>query len=339
VKALLTLGIQPDMLVCRSNKRLSNDIRKKIALFCNVEPRAVISAYDSASIYEVPLILHKEKFDKIVAERLELKKEKIDLEKWEAFVDKIKNPTDEVKIAICGKYIDYRDAYKSIIESFTHAGAENQAKVNITWVDSENVEEGDVKKLFKGIHGLLIPGGFGERGIQGKIDAITYARENNIPFFGICLGLQCAVIEFARNVCGIENANSSEFDKNSNSVIDIMPDQVNIENKGGTMRLGSWDCKLKPGTKAAEAYGVELIKERHRHRFEVNNDYRDILSSNGLLFSGTSPDGHLVEMIELPDHPWFLGCQFHPELKSRATKAHPLFREFVKAAIEYKTGK
>jgi CTP synthase len=335
VKNLLELGIQPNVLVCRSEHVLPLELKEKIALFCNVDAKSVISAYDCTTIYEVPLILKKQKLDRLILKRLKLPDIKIRIEDWINFVEKVKHPSKKADIAICGKYTNLVDAYKSISEAFIHAGAENDAKVNLKFISSEQIEEEGPEKLLEGMSGLLIPGGFGERGIEGKISAIKYARENNIPFFGICLGLQCAVIEFARNICGIKKASSAEFVKNKFNVIHIMPDQKKVKELGGSMRLGAYPCKLKSKTKSFEAYGVEVISERHRHRYEVNNDYREIMEQNGMIFSGLSPDGHLVEMIELPNHPWFIGCQFHPELKSRATKAHPLFREFVKASIIY----
>jgi len=335
VKNLLELGIQPNILVCRSEKELAENLKEKIALFCNVDAKSVISANDCSTIYEVPLVLKKQKLDRIILKRLKLPDIKIKIDDWISFVQKVKNPTHIVNIGICGKYTELVDAYKSISEAFVHAGAENDSKVKINFVSAEDVEEQGAAKILKGIHGLLIPGGFGERGIEGKIKAIQFARENNIPFFGICLGLQCATIEYARNVCGIKKANSAEFVKNSYNVIHIMNDQKKVKELGGTMRLGAYPCTLKPNTKAFEAYKSMEISERHRHRFEVNNSFRTILEENGMIFSGTSPDDLLVEMIELPNHPWFVGCQFHPELKSRATKAHPLFREFVKAALNY----
>jgi CTP synthase len=335
VKNLLELGIQPNVLVCRSEHELPMELKEKIALFCNVDAKSVISAYDCPTIYEVPLILKKQKLDRLILKRLKLPDIKIRIEDWVNFVEKVKNPSKSVNIAICGKYTNLVDAYKSISEAFIHAGAENDAKVNLKFISSEQMEEENPENLLKGMSGLLIPGGFGERGIEGKISAIKYARENNMPFFGICLGLQCAVIEFARNICGIKKANSAEFVKNKFNVIHIMPDQKKVKELGGSMRLGAYPCKLKQKTKSFEAYGEEEISERHRHRYEVNNDYREVMEQNGMIFSGLSPDGHLVEMIELPNHPWFIGCQFHPELKSRATKAHPLFREFVKASLVY----
>lgn len=333
VKNLLELGIQPNILVCRSEKKLSKDIREKIALFTNVPADAVISAHDCSTIYEVPLVLYKQELDRTILDRLKLPDINIKLREWEEFVEQIKNAPEVVKIAICGKYIENQDAYKSISEAFVHAGAENNVKVKADFIKAEDIEEQGAEKLLKNYNGLLIPGGFGERGIEGKIQAITYARENNIPFFGICLGLQCAVIEFARNVCGLKKANSAEFTKkNPNNVIHIMPEQIKVKVKGGSMRLGAYPCVLKKKTKALEAYKKQKISERHRHRYEVNNKFRKILEDHGLVFSGLSPDEQLVEMIELENHPWFVGCQFHPELKSRATIAHPLFREFVKAA-------
>jgi len=335
VKNLLELGIQPDLLICRSEKKLTKELRDKIALFCNIESRSVISAYDCTSIYEVPLVIYKEKFDQIVVEKLNLPDRKIKLDDWEQLVENIKNPADTVEIALCGKYTEHLDAYKSIMESFVHAGAENNAKVKVRLVKAEDLDENSPEKFLQNIDGLLVPGGFGERGIEGKIKAIRYARENKIPFFGICLGMQCAVIEFARNVCGLSKANSSEFKKNNFSVIDLMPEQKNIKNMGATMRLGAYPCNVEEDTLAYKAYKSNFISERHRHRFEVNNKFRKILTEHGMILSGLSPDRQLVEMMELNDHPWFLGCQFHPELKSRATKAHPLFREFVKASLKY----
>lgn len=339
VKNLLEYGIQPNILVCRSEKKLSKDIRKKIALFCNVDDQAVISAYDCSSIYEVPLVLFDQKLDRLVLKRLKLPDINIDLDNWREFVDRIKNPSEQIKIMICGKYTDYQDSYKSINEAFMHAGAENDVKVNLEFVDSEEIKDlVDAEKL-NDIDGILVPGGFGERGIEGKIQAIKYARENKIPFFGICLGLQCAVIEFARNVCGLKKANSAEFVRNRSNVIHLMPEQLKVKMKGASMRLGAYPCVIKKGTRARAAYKKENISERHRHRYEVNNRFRDALEKGGMIISGVSPENDLVEMIEIEDHPWFVGCQFHPELKSRAVKAHPLFREFVKAALNFNKAK
>jgi len=334
VKNLLELGIQPDVLICRSEKKLTKDLKDKIALFTNVDSKAVISAYDCSSIYEVPLVLFKEKLDLLVTKKLRLPERKIKLDEWTNFVDGVTSPSKTVEIGVCGKYINHLDAYKSIMESFVHAGAENNARVIIKPVNAEDCEDEEVaKSLLEGVSGLLVPGGFGERGIEGKINAVKYARENNLPFFGICLGLQCAVVEFARNVCGIKRANSSEFKTTKYNVIDLMPDQKDIKDMGATMRLGAYPCIIQENTKAEEAYKMNHISERHRHRYEVNNKFRRKLMDNGMVLSGLSPDRELVEMVEIPDHSWFVACQFHPELKSRATSAHPLFREFVKAAI------
>jgi len=339
VKNLLELGIQPNFLVCRSEEKLSTEIREKIALFTNVKKEAVVSAYDCSTIYEVPLVLFEQDFDQLILQKLKLPELNLKIDDWQGFVNTIKNPSGSVKIAVIGKYIENKDAYKSIVEAFIHAGAENNVKVLADFISSELVEAKGSAEVLKGYDGILIPGGFGERGIEGKIQAITHARENKIPFFGICLGLQCAVIEFARNVCGIKKANSQEFLKNQWNVIHIMPEQLKVTNKGATMRLGAYPCVLKKGTKSYEAYRKPKISERHRHRYEVNNKYREILEEHGMIISGASPDEKLVEMIELSGHPWFVGCQFHPELKSRATKAHPLFREFIKAAVQYSQGK
>jgi CTP synthase len=335
VKNLLELGIQPNILVCRSEEKLSKEIREKIALFTNVKAESVISAYDCSTIYEVPLVLHEQNLDLLILERLKLPDINIKIEEWANFVQTIKNPAGSVNIAVCGKYVENKDAYKSISEAFIHAGAENNVKVNATFISAELFEEKSAESLLKDFDGLLVPGGFGERGIEGKILATQYARENKIPFFGICLGLQLAVVEFSRNVCGIKKANSQEFEKNSFNVIHIMDEQKKVTAKGATMRLGAYPCILKKGTKSYEAYRKPKISERHRHRYEVNNKFRNTLEQHGFIISGTSPDENLVEMMELSDHPWFVGCQFHPELKSRATKAHPLFREFIKAAIQF----
>jgi CTP synthase len=339
VKNLLELGIQPNVLVCRSEEKLAKEITEKIASFTNVNKDAVISAHDCSTIYEVPIVLHEQNLDLIVLDKLKLPGLNQKLDQWKAFVDKVVESTSEIKIAICGKYVENKDAYKSISEAFIHAGAENDVKVKTDFISSELVETKGAKNIFTGYHGILIPGGFGERGIEGKILAIKYARENNIPFFGICLGLQCAVIEFARNVCGIKKANSQEFEKNQYNVIHIMPDQLKVTTKGATMRLGAYPCNIKKNTLAFDAYRKNKISERHRHRYEVNNKFRETLEKYGMIISGSSPDDQLVEMIELDNHPWFVGCQFHPELKSRATKAHPLFREFISAAVKYSKGK
>jgi CTP synthase len=335
VKTLLEIGVQPDVLICRSEKPLTKDLREKIALFCNVEPRAVIEGRDVSSIYEVPLVFEEERLADIVLEKLQLKRRRPDLRRWTNFVSRVKNPKGRVRIGVCGKYTDLIDAYKSINEAFVHAGAENDVAVDITWVKAEDIQRNGPERYLQNVAGLLIPGGFGERGVEGKIEAIRYVRERNIPFFGICLGLQCAVIEFARNVCGLSDANSTEFKKTKCNVIDLMLDQKSVKNLGGTMRLGAYPCVLLKGSVAHKAYRKDLIFERHRHRFEVNNAFRKVLESKGMVFSGVSPDNRLVEIIEIPSHRWFVAGQFHPELKSRAVHAHPLFREFVKAAKRY----
>lgn len=335
VKTLLEIGVQPNILICRVEKRLTKDLREKIALFCNVVPEDVVEGRDVESIYEVPLVFAKEKLDGIVIEKLNIKCGSPDLRAWTKLVNRIKNPKGRLQIGICGKYTEHRDAYKSIIEAFTHAGAENNVGVDLQWIRAEDIEQNGVADYLKNISGLLVPGGFGERGIEGKIKAIQYVRDNNIPFFGICLGLQCAVIEFARNVCRMKEANSTEFKKTKYNVIDMMLEQKNVKEKGGTMRLGTYPCELVKGTKAYQAYQKELIYERHRHRYEVNNKFQKRLAECGMIFSGICPQNNLVEMVELPNHSWFVAGQFHPELKSRATHAHPLFREFVHAAMQY----
>jgi CTP synthase len=300
-----------------------------------VETEAVIEGKDVSSIYEVPLVFEKERLPQIIVEKLNLKCGSPDLRRWTRFVNRVKHPAGRVTLGVCGKYTDLLDAYKSINESFVHAGAENDVAVDIRWIKAEDIEQHGIDDYLKGISGLLVPGGFGERGIEGKIKAIRYVREKKIPFFGICLGLQCAVIEFARNVCGMAGANSTEFRKTKFNVIDLMIDQKSVKNMGGTMRLGAYPCVLTKGTKAYKAYHKEIISERHRHRYEVNNKFRKKLSENGMIFSGLSPDNSLVEIIELSDHPWFVAGQFHPELKSRAINPHPLFREFVRAGKEF----
>jgi CTP synthase len=334
VMRLREIGIQPDILLCRSDRSLPKAVKEKIALFCNVSSDAVIEAIDVQTIYEVPLIFARQDFDGLVIRHFNFKLASPDLRKWEKRVSRYKNADRKIIIAICGKYVTLPDAYKSIIEAFVHAGIENDVNVILKWVNTEKIFPGNEQKYISDASGILVPGGFGERGIEGKLHTIRYARENKIPFFGICLGLHCAVIEFARNVIGLKNANSTEFDPNtSDPVIDFMPDQKFITKKGGTMRLGAFDCVLKEKTKAYQAYKKKIISERHRHRYELNNDYRDLLEQHGMIISGVSPDNSLVEMIELSDHPWFVCCQFHPELKSRALCSHPLFREFVHAAL------
>ena len=339
VKTLLEIGVQPDILICRTEKRLTKETREKIALFTNVETGSVIEGRDVDSIYEIPLMFEKEGLDSIVIEKLNLKCGKADLRQWSRIVNRIKNPSDRVTIGVVGKYTDLADAYKSINESFIHAGAENDVAVDLKWIRAEDLDETNLDEYLADLSGLLVPGGFGERGVEGKIKAIGYVREHNIPFFGICLGLQCAIIEFARNVCGLKGANSTEFRKTKYNVIDLMIDQRGVKNLGGTMRLGAYPCLVQKRTKAFQAYKKELIYERHRHRYEVNNKFRKRLSEGGMVFSGLAPDNSLVEIIELPSHPWFVAGQFHPELKSRALNPHPLFRDFVKAAVKYQEEK
>ena len=334
VMRLREIGIQPDFLLCRTDRHLNKNLKEKIALFCNVRAERVIEAVDVPTIYEVPLRFAAQKIDEQIMEMLNLEKGESNLKLLKSIVNKIKKPQHKIKIAICGKYVQLKDAYKSISESFIHAGVANNAKVVLKWVDSEEVDENGPGHYFEDVCGILIPGGFGDRGIEGKLKAIRYSRENGIPFFGICLGLQCAVIEFARNVCNLKDANSLEFDPSTPyPVIHIMESQKNIKEMGGTMRLGAYECELVEKTIAQSAYKTNKISERHRHRYEVNNDYRTILRDQGMVLSGLSPDGNLVEMIELKNHPYFLGCQFHPELKSRITEPHPLFVSFVKASL------
>ena len=336
VKMLLEIGVQPDILLCRSEYPLDKELRSKIALFSNVVEDAVFEARDVPSIYEVPMVFEKQRVDETILHKLNLPVKKIALQQWTSFVNRVIHPKKTVRIGLCGKYVQLHDAYKSISESFIHAGAANNAHVELVWIDAEDVHKNGAQAYMKGISGLLVAPGFGSRGVEGKIRAIQYVREKKIPFFGICLGMQCAVIEFSRNVCKLRDANSTEFNKHTkNNVIDLMEHQRGIEIKGATMRLGSYPCILKKGTNTYRAYHDQFIGERHRHRFEVNNDYRALLEKKGMILSGISPDGKLVEMIELPDHPWFIGCQFHPELKSRATKPHPLFSAFVHAALEH----
>ena len=337
VMRLREIGIQPEFLVCRTEYALDDVTKNKLALFSSVRREAVIEARDVETIYEVPIHLAKQNLDALILERLKMPLHNLDLKPLQKVVSVIKNPKKTVKIGICGKYTELKDAYKSIVESFVHAGVANNARVEIKWVNAEDVEEaGDAAPFFQDVHGILVPGGFGERGIEGKLMAIRYARENQIPFFGICLGMQCAVIEFARNVCGLREANSREFDPDTPyPVIDIMEDQKDVKQKGGTMRLGAYPCVIKEGTLAHRAYGETFIMERHRHRYEVNNEYRRLLQEHGMVFSGVSPDGQLVEMMELPNHPHFIGCQFHPELKSRIMKPHPLFVSFVEASLAH----
>ena len=338
VKKLREIGISPDIILGRTKRHLDTKTREKISLFCNVDFESVIEAIDADTIYEIPLLFEKHKLGDIISHKLDLPMKQSRLAKLKKFVKTVKNPKYDVKIGICGKYTELHDAYKSILESFVHAGVENNAEVEIKWLCAEELTSAkNPEKVMKGIDGLLIPGGFGERGIEGKIVAISVARKEGIPFFGICLGLQCAVIEFTRNVCGLENANSTEFvEETDQPVIDLMEEQKNISDMGGTMRLGQYPAKIKKESKAFDCYKKLNISERHRHRYEVNNDFLDVLTENGLVIGAKNQELDLVEMVEYPNHPWFVACQFHPELKSRINRAHPLFKNFVKAALNYK---
>jgi CTP synthase len=341
VKELLQTGIQPDILVCRCERHITKEIREKLSLFCNVDVSSVIEAIDAETIYDVPLLMLKEKLDKTVMKKLNIKiKNKPDLTAWKEFLGRLKNPTREVKIALVGKYNELQDAYKSIHESFVHAGAENECKVHIIPVHSENLKQSEVEKTLQNMDGVLVAPGFGERGIEGKLEAIRYIRENNIPFFGICLGMQCAVVEYFNNVLKVKDAASTEVRPGTkNPVIDLMTDQKTISKKGGTMRLGSYKCKLVRGSLAYKAYGTSEINERHRHRYEFNNAYLEELKASDLKPVGINPETKLVEVVELKGHPYFVGVQYHPELKSTVESPHPLFVSFVKAAAEYKMTK
>lgn len=335
VKELLSLGIQPDILVCRCDVPITNDIRHKISLFCNVKQDCVIQNTTAETLYEVPLLMAKEGLDKVVCRKLKLDSPKADLTEWSQMVQRVKNVHKKVRIALVGKYTQLHDAYLSVVEALSHAGTANDAYVEIEWIDSETLTEKNVEQKLENVTGILVPGGFGDRGIEGMIIAIQYAREHGVPYFGICLGMQMAVVEFARHVLGYEDANSEEFSETSeHKIIALMPDQVNIVEKGGTMRLGKYPCVLREGTHSRALYGKSEISERHRHRFEFNNMYREDVEKAGMVLAGLSPNGKLVEIVELPDHPWFVGVQFHPEFKSRPNRAQPLFRGFVKAAIE-----
>jgi len=335
VGALRQIGIQPDVLICRTEHPISAEDKDKIALFCNVERKAVIEERDKkVSIYEVPLSLVNHGLDEILVERLRLPASPLDLSLWQAMVERIMHPKHGVRIAVVGKYMKHRDAYKSVYESLDHAGIANRAKVEVVRVEAEEVDSRGAEEFLRDVDGILVPGGFGMRGIEGKIEAIRYARTRGIPFFGICLGLQCAVVEFARSVLGLEDANSTEFDKTTkHPVIWMMEEQQSVRERGGTMRLGSWPCVLAPRSLALQAYGAQTARERHRHRYEINNDYRNDFRKHGFVASGTSPDGTIVEIMEQTSHPWFLAVQFHPEFKSKPTEAHPLFREFIAAAL------
>ncbi len=336
VKSLLENGLQPDVLVLRTEKHITNEVRKKVALFCNVDTEAVIESIDVPTIYEVPLKMLEQGLDLVILRKLGLPADREpELTKWIEFVDKVKHPKRTVNIALVGKYTELPDTYKSIAESFIHAGPANEVKVKLQYINSEKITESNVGELLKGMCGVLVAPGFGHRGIEGKISAVRYARENKIPFFGICLGMQCCVIEFARHVLGYADANSTEMESTTHPVIDLMEEQKGVTEKGGTMRLGAYPCHLEKGTKVYAAYGKQDIAERHRHRYEFNNSYFDEFAKHGLRPVGINPDTNLVEVVELADHPWFIGVQYHPEYKSTVSKPHPLFVAFVKAAVEY----
>jgi len=334
VKELRSIGIHPEVIICRSKEPLSPELKDKISLFCDTAKEAVIGLTDVASIYEVPLSLEAEGLGEFIMRYLKLKTREADLSEWKGMVEAMKNPEKKVLIAIVGKYVELTDAYLSIVEALNHGGIANRCGIEIKWIASEELEKTkDLEPFFRDVHGIIVPGGFGVRGVEGKINAIQYARENKIPFLGLCLGMQCAVIEFARNVCGMKEANSTEFDeKTSYPVIDLLPGQVGIKEKGGTMRLGAYPCRIKKGTLLYEIYKDKMVHERHRHRYELNNEFRSKLEAKGMVMSGIYEKGDLVEVVEIKDHPWFLATQFHPEFKSRPNRCHPVFRDFVKAA-------
>ncbi len=335
VKMLLELGVQPDILVCRSEHHLPADVRHKIALFCNVEKDAVIESLDAATIYDVPVLMRAEKLDDVVLRKLNLPIDRVpNLDRWNEFLRRYKNPKTHVKIGLVGKYIELKDAYKSIAEAFNHAGAENECRVELKWIHSETINADNVAQKLEGLKGIMVAPGFGERGIEGKIAAVRFARENNVPFLGICLGMQCAVIEYARNVLGLSDAHTTEIAPTPNPVIDLMEEQKTIAEKGGTMRLGAYACKIDSDSLAHKIYGSTEISERHRHRYEFNNAYLDDIRKAGMRTSGMNPQSGLVEIVEIPDHPWFVGVQFHPEYKSTVANPHPLFVHFVRAAVK-----
>ncbi|NLV23232.1 MAG: CTP synthase [Deltaproteobacteria bacterium] len=337
VKELRSIGIQPDILLCRCDREIPHDMKKKIALFCNVTEEAVITARDVSCIYELPLRYHEQGLDERIVEYLNIWTKAPDLSPWERIVKRVKEPESQVRIAIVGKYVELTESYKSLNEALTHGGIANNCRVSLDFVDSEAIERHGVGDLFNGADGILVPGGFGERGSEGKIESIRYARENGIPFFGICLGMQMAVVEFSRHVCGLEDAHSTEFHKDAkNPVIDLMESQKQVKKKGGTMRLGAYPCGLLDGTMSRRIYGQQGILERHRHRYEFNNDYRDIVEGHGMKVAGINSDQDLVEMVEIPEHPWFVGCQFHPEFRSRPMAPHPLFESFIGACLKKK---
>ncbi len=336
VKTLMESGVMADILVCRTEHELPEELRRKLALFCNVREEAVIQSIDASTIYDVPNLMLEQGLDKVVLKKLGLKSATPDLTQWNAFLSRHKNPKGEVTIGLIGKYVELQDSYKSILEAFIHAGAANEVKVNVESVHSEYLNQDNIKFKLSHLDGILVAPGFGERGIEGKIDAVKYVREHNIPFLGICLGMQMAVIEYSRNVLGLADANSTEMDEaTSNPVIDLMEEQKSVTHKGGTMRLGTWDCQLQKGSITAKVYGKELVKERHRHRYEFNNDYRKQIEAAGMKATGINPETGLVEIVEIPTHPWFVGVQYHPEYKSTVANPHPLFVAFVKAALKY----
>jgi CTP synthase len=340
VKTLMESGVQADILVCRTEHQLGSSIRSKLAQFCNVKENCVIQSIDASTIYDVPNLILEEGLDKVVLDQLQLERHEPDLNSWNTFLEKHKNPVDEVNIGLIGKYVELQDSYKSILEAFIHAGAANEVKVKVKSIHSEHLEASSAKELLSGLDGILVAPGFGERGIEGKIEAIRFVRECKIPFFGICLGMQMAVIEFSRNVVGLTAANSSEMDTETpHPVIDLMEDQKHVQNKGGTMRLGAWDCSLLRGSVVHSIYKEKTISERHRHRYEFNETYKAQIESKGMIATGVNPETALVEIIEIPDHPWFIGVQYHPEYKSTVANPHPLFTAFVKAALKYQTSK
>lgn len=335
VKELRSIGIQPDVLICRTEMPLSDDLKDKIALFCNLDSSEVIENLDTQTIYEIPLMLEEQGLPQLVIEHLNLECNELDIDEWNDIVERVKNPKGKVKIALVGKYVELKDAYISVAESLRHGAIANNVDLEIKWIQSEDVNDENAAIYLKGADGILVPGGFGDRGIEGKLSAIKYAREEKIPFLGISLGMHLAVIDFARNIVGLKEASSSEWDKTTDyPVIDLLPEQKDLESMNGKMRLGLYPCKIVEGTKAMEVYNDELIYERHRHKYEVSNEYRDKLVEHGLVISGISPDEKLVEIVELKDHPWFVGVNYHPEFKSRPTRSHPLFRDFIKAAIK-----
>jgi len=336
VKILMEFGLRPEVLLCRTERELGKEVRDKIALFCNVDEASVIDAVDVQTIYEVPLQYARRKLDTIILKKLGLPSQSLDLTTWTNFVENIKAPKEKVSIGIVGKYVSHVDSYKSISEALIHAGAINETLVDVHWINSEELNDKNIEMTLGKLNGVLVAPGFGNRGIEGKIKAIKYVRENKIPFFGICLGMQCATIEFARNKCGLKDANSTEFKKTKNNVIDMMDEQRSVVDKGGTMRLGTFPCLVDKTSKSYSAYQTEFIAERHRHRYEFNNAFKQVMEDNGLLIAGTSPNNMLVEIIEIPNHPWFVGVQFHPEYKSRAVSGHPLFISFVGAALKQK---